>query len=205
MTELLYDVWNPVGGFVIQVVGPICIDCGGVIDRETRNPVKTCASCQRKRVLASKAKYQSSDNGRGAASRFWASDKGQQYRKHYRIVVSAEVQERINASKKKYQESKVGAVRRAVAQLKRGRGLYGFSANYIELVRQVKIGNVECYSCGGEAEQVDHVLPVGLAKLFDLISVVDDYVAPICKVCHRVKSGKDLSDILRSRRLIGGM
>lgn len=74
--------------------------------------------------------------------------------------------------------------------------------NYKAIALAIGKGEAACYSCGCPAKQVDHILPVSMARLLDIKQVVDDYVAPICLPCHVAKNKDDIRDLRRMRRLL---
>ena len=88
---------------------------------------------------------------------------------------------------RKYASTAHGRKLRAANQRARQDGIS--VVNYKRL--SLAIDSLRCYDCGSQAEQVDHVLPVGFARLVGLLPIVDEYVAPVCRLCHAVKTRLD--------------
>lgn len=169
-----------------------CIRCG-VEFQSARTSRKYCDSCRADVNREHQRRYVASPKGKAASRqrtyRWVRSDKGRAYMKQWDA-----------------DGSKAAARQRAFRHTGKGRAVVT-RANCIragvpfkravEVAVEVGDGRARCYWCGGQATEVEHVLPIGLAKLLDLGEEVDNYVDAMCKPCHRAKTIQDRADFDR--------
>jgi 5-methylcytosine-specific restriction endonuclease McrA len=76
------------------------------------------------------------------------------------------------------------------------------TANYKRIALAIANGEATCYVCGGPGKEVDHVLPISMARFLGILDCADDYVAAICFRCHVCKTKEDIRDVRRMRKLL---
>lgn len=140
-----------------------------------RNSARTAQTEQGKQRIAA---WWRSEAGKTSAAKYGASEQGRLVKKQAVI---------------KYRASDKGKEAIARHNAKWRTGLT--PTNYLAL--KYTLANLVCYGCGVPAKQIDHVLAIGLARIFGLLSVVDEYAAPICIECHKDKTRQDRLDIFR--------
>lgn len=192
-----------------------CVQCG----RETmalRRSKRFCSECRAARDDAAKQRFERSEAGKRAHQRWLATERGKEYHREYQRAAYATVAggDRRRASARRYQSKPAVQVRnrewqranyatpegraRVLAREARRRGV--LADNYRVFALAIARGEATCYACDAPAAQVDHVLPISMARLVGCIEVVDMYVAPICVSCHVCKSALDIRDLRRMRR-----
>lgn len=131
----------------------------------------------RERMKEWRQTYNSSGKGAAAQKRYWSNP------------------EKVEA-RNRYYSSPIGRATKNACETRRRAGIE--TANYWLLRRDIE--TLRCVYCGEQAEQVDHVLPIALARICGLLHVVDEYVEPACRRCHRKKSRMDRGAIASARR-----
>lgn len=112
--------------------------------------------------------------------------------RHRSMLTIAERLRRRKQSDEKYRLTHPGANNSGRLRRKHGLGC----VRYTQVSQQIANNEVNCYSCGDPAKQVDHVLSIGLGKLFGYLDM-DDYCAAICIPCHKIKTVADNKDLRR--------
>lgn len=113
--------------------------------------------------------------------------------------LSAEQKARDAAQQRAYYASPEGRAMR-LAGMARRRGIP--VAQFRRVALEIGRAEAVCYSCGQPATQVDHVLPISMARWLGIVDCVDDYVAAVCRCCHLAKTKADIRDVRRMRRLM---
>jgi 5-methylcytosine-specific restriction endonuclease McrA len=170
-------------------------------ERQRRHVAKYHASSKGRAAVA---KYRASLKGKKAIARYRVSPKGKATQARYTASPEGKVsmarylaspkgralQSRVRA---KYLASPKGKAMRARADARR---YYGCPCRNYSIIRE-RLPELQCYMCGRPAEQVDHILPISLARIWGVNA--DDYVAPICRRCHKCKTVLDIYDLRRVR------
>ena len=172
-----------------------CSDCGIEVEAQ-RATRKYCSGCSKQRDDAARRRWAASDEGkassRAATARWLASDRGREYQLEW----DPDGSKGLERTKRFF---KTGAGRAVVTK----NNCLRFGVPYekaMVIAKAVGDGEARCYWCGCIATDVDHVLPIAMAKALGMEAIVDDYVAAMCGPCHRAKSGKDRADIQRLKR-----
>ncbi len=141
---------------------------------------------------AKRRAWDQSEIGKAGAARRVKSETGKSSVRRYRATENG--RRAIVKAAMNYRSSRKGRIAHARARAKR-KGIP--CEQYAVLRADLHDGRV-CYNCcTTQATEIDHVLPIGLARHFDMIDIVDQYVAPICGPCHKIKSRMDRADIRR--------
>lgn len=159
-----------------------------------------CAVCkplaiERRRI--NQAKYAASPKGKAIRAAYQSSETGKLVHasvvRNYRQKHSSEQEfiDRTRANQARYRSSFKGKIYRNRQRLR-----YYYRLNHVVYASLLSVmPELVCYFCFQKAEQIDHVLPVALAKIFNIDP--DPYCAPICIECHKCKSRLDMKDIRR--------
>jgi 5-methylcytosine-specific restriction endonuclease McrA len=178
-----------------------------------------CRSCAKKRQDEVKRRYGKSDAGqaanRRATAKWLSSERGSAYMsgweargdvrdrraaKHREKWASdPEYRARHKEWFREYYATPEGRAYR-IAAVARRRGVP--VVNYKRIALAIAKEEAACYVCGGMAQEVDHVLPISMARFLGILDCADDYVAPICFRCHVCKTKEDIRDVRRMRRLL---
>ena len=178
-----------------------------------------CHPCAKNRENEVKRRYGKSEAGqaanRRATAKWVSSEKGSAYmagfearpeimdkraaRQRHKWATDPEYRRRATEHERAYYATEKGhAFRLAAVQRRRGVP----TANYKLVAAAISRQEASCYVCGGLAEQVDHVLPISMARFLGILDCADEYVAPICFRCHVNKTKEDIRDVRRMRRLL---
>lgn len=177
-----------------------CERCGTDFEWEVQRigrAKRYCQPCAKALERGQKHAYKVTARGRAtgsaATARWLASARGREYATAYAETHRSEQAER----QRRYYRTGKGRAAVMRGNCKKE----GIASANAELVAYaVGAGTARCYWCGCVATEIDHVLPIALAKLFGLAHLVDAYVDALCGPCHKAKSIADRKDIDRLKR-----
>lgn len=179
-----------------------------------------CHPCAKNRENEVKRRYGNSEAGqaanRRATAKWVSSERGSAYMaefearpetlekraaySRYKWATDPEHRAKYNEWFARYYATPEGRAFRIAAVARRRCGV---AVNYKRIALAIANNEASCYACGELAEQVDHVLPISMARFLGILDCADDYVAPICFRCHVCKTKEDIRDVRRMRRLMG--
>lgn len=142
-----------------------------------------------------KRSYASTERGketnRKSTARWVSSEKGKEYHREWDTTEKGA--ERFRRWRKSPKGRAAGTKNN---ELKRGVP----HENAMRIAKLIGEGKAICYWCSKPATDVEHVLPIGMARITGLLDIVDDYVDAICHNCHKLKTNIDRRDIHRMKK-----